>query len=136
MGNSQKSIDFYGGVLGFTETWRGGADPKELSWINMKVPDGDDYVELMLYHSLPDPSKWGGKNHISLVVPDVDKAVAVLEARPAFKAYGKPLTIATGVNGKRQVNLYDPDGTRLELMDPNPVGAGLPPPTTLPPPTH
>src|ERR1017187_2434717 len=45
VGNSQKSIDFYGKLLGFTETWRGGANPKELSWINMKVPDGDDYVE-------------------------------------------------------------------------------------------
>jgi catechol 2,3-dioxygenase-like lactoylglutathione lyase family enzyme len=133
VGDSQKTMDFYK-TLGFTETWRGGADPKELSWINMKVPDGDDYVELMLYHSLPDPSKWGGKNHISLVVPDVDKAVAILEARPAFKDYGKPLTIATGVNGKRQVNMYDPDGTRVEIMEPNTFNGKPVPSSSAPPP--
>ena len=97
------------------ETWRGGANPKELSWINMRVPDGSDYVEFMLYDKMPD--KFGGKNHISLEVPDVAKAVAILEARPAFKIYGKELKVATGVNQKRQVNIYDPDETRVELME-------------------
>src|ERR1700679_3518869 len=100
VGNSEKSMDFYGNVLGFKETWRGGGNPKELSWINMKVPDGDDYVEFMLYSKMPD--KFGTKNHISLVVPDVAKSVAILEARSAFKTYGKDLTVAVGVNQKRQ----------------------------------
>jgi lactoylglutathione lyase len=50
--------------------------------------------------------------------------------------YDKTIVPKIGVDNKWQCNLYDPDGTRLELMDPNPVGAGLPPPTTLPPPTH
>ena len=133
VGNSQRSLEFYGKVLGFQETWRGGADPKELSWINMRVPDGTDYVEFMLYRKLPE-DKWGTKNHISLEVPDVAKAVAVLEARPAFKTYGKPLTIATGINGKRQVNIYDPDGTRVELMEPFTVTGKPTPPSTAPPP--
>ena len=31
---------------------------------------------------------------------------------------GKALEIRTGVNRKRQCNLYDPDGTRIELMEP------------------
>ena len=131
--DSQKTMDFYT-MLGFTETWRGGANPKELSWINMKVPDGNDYVELMLYHSLSAPDKWGGKNHISLVVPDIEKSVALLKARPAFPSYGKELTIATGVNGKRQVNMYDPDGTRVEIMEPNTVSGKPTPSSTAPPP--
>lgn len=118
--DAQKTEDFYK-MLGFTETWRGGANPKELSWINMKVPDGDDYIELMLYHSLPKTASWGTKNHISLVVPDIEKSVKDLEARPAYKAYGKEMKINTGVNQKRQVNLYDPDGTRVELMEANTV---------------
>lgn len=134
VGNSQRSIDFYGKVLGFQETWRGGANPNELSWINMRVPDGNDYVEFMLYRSLPSPDKWGTRNHIALAVPDMAKAVAVLEARPAFKTYGKPLTIATGINGKRQVNLYDPDGTRVELMEPFTVTGKPTPSSTAPPP--
>ncbi|HZQ44027.1 MAG TPA: VOC family protein [Acidobacteriaceae bacterium] len=137
--DAEKTENFYK-MLGFTETWRGGANPKELSWINMKVPDGEDYVELMLYHSLPDESKWGTKNHLSLVVPDIQKAVAELESRPYYKTYetyetyGKPLTINTGVNGKRQVNLYDPDGTRVELMEPNTVTGKPAPSSTAPAP--
>jgi catechol 2,3-dioxygenase-like lactoylglutathione lyase family enzyme len=133
VGNAEKTEDFYK-MLGFNETWRGGANPKELSWINMKVPDGDDYVELMLYRTLPEPDAWGGKNHLSLAVPDIEKAVATLEARPAYKEYGRPLKIATGVNGKRQVNLYDPDGTRVELMEPNTVTGKPTPSSTAPPP--
>jgi catechol 2,3-dioxygenase-like lactoylglutathione lyase family enzyme len=132
VGNSEKAMDFYGKVLGFQETWRGGANPKELSWINMRVPDGDDYVEFMLYRDAPD--KFGSKNHISLVVPDVAKSVAILEARPAFKTYGKELKVATGVNQKRQVNLYDPDGTRVELMEANTVTGKPTPSSTAPPP--
>ncbi|HEX3570694.1 MAG TPA: VOC family protein [Acidobacteriaceae bacterium] len=132
VGNAQKSMDFYGKVLGFQETWRGGGNPKELSWINMKVPDGDDYVEFMLYRD--QPSKFGTKNHLSLVVPDIQKAVDELKSRPAFKTYGKELTIATGVNQKRQVNIYDPDGTRVEMMEPFTVTGKPTPSSTAPPP--
>jgi lactoylglutathione lyase len=133
VGDAEKTEAFYK-MLGFTETWRGGANPKELSWINMKVPDGEDYIELMLYHSLPEPSQWGGKDHLSLAVPDIEKAVAELEARPAYTEYGKQLTIKTGVNGKRQVNLYDPDGTRVELMEPNTLSGKRVPSSTAPAP--
>ncbi len=131
VGNSQKSIAFYGGLLGFVETWRGGANPKELSWINMRVPDGDDYVEFMLYPTLPPPSAWGGKNHLALPVPDIAKAVAALQQR---NAYTKPMDIHVGVNGKRQVNLFDPDGTRVELMEPFTANGKPTPPSTAPPP--
>jgi hypothetical protein len=40
-----------------------------------------------------------------------------------------------GADNKWQCNLYDPDGTRLEVMNPTPVSP-MPPSTTLPPPTH
>jgi catechol 2,3-dioxygenase-like lactoylglutathione lyase family enzyme len=132
VGNSEKSIAFYHDVLGFTETWRGGANPAELSWINMKVPDGDDYVEFMLYRDKP--SKFGTKNHISLVVPDINKAVADLESRPYYKTYGQELKIATGVNQKHQVNMYDPDATRVEIMEPFTVTGKPTPSSTAPPP--
>ncbi|MEO6803290.1 MAG: VOC family protein [Granulicella sp.] len=132
VGNSEKSRQFYGDMLGFTETWRGGANPKQLSWINMKVPDGSDYVEFMLYDKVPD--KFGTKNHISLSVPDVSKSIDILKSRPAFKDYSKELKIATGVNQKRQVNLFDPDGTRVELMEENTITGKLTPSSTAPPP--
>ena len=40
-GTLDKSLAFYEDVLGFKETWRGGREPKELSWINLRVPDGN-----------------------------------------------------------------------------------------------
>lgn len=135
VGNSEKSIAFYHDILGFTETWRGGANPAELSWINMKVPDGDDYVELMLYKKLP--ATFGTKNHLSLLVPDAQKSVDTLKARPAFKTYetyGKPLEVAVGKNGKRQVNIYDPDGTRVEVMESRTVDGKPVPSSTAPAP--
>jgi lactoylglutathione lyase len=137
VGNAEKTVAFYK-MLGFTETWRNGPSSKEISWINMKVPDGDDYVELMLFHPPLNPSSLGGKNHISLAVPDIQKAVDELKSRPALKDYGKPLEIHTGVNGKRQVNLFDPDGTRVELMEPFTV-TGKPVPSStapIPPPAY
>jgi catechol 2,3-dioxygenase-like lactoylglutathione lyase family enzyme len=135
VGNLDKSLVFYEGVLGFHETWRGASTPTELSWVNLQIPDGKDYIELMLYRKLPDT--FGTKNHVSLLVPDVQKAIAALEARPAYKTYltyGKPLQMQIGKNGKRQVNLYDPDGTRVELMETQTVDGKPVPPSTAPPP--
>jgi len=68
------------------------------------------------------------------VVPDAARAVGILEARPAFKEYGKSLKINTGVNQKRQVNLFDPDGTRVEIMEPRTVTGKPTPSSTAPPP--
>jgi lactoylglutathione lyase len=44
------------------------------------------------------------------------------------------LEIRTGTNRKRQLNLYDPDGTRLELMEPHTVDGKPAPPSTAAPP--
>jgi hypothetical protein len=99
----------------------------------MQVPDGKDYVEFMLYRKLP--ATFGTKNHISLEVPDVVKAVAILESLPYYKTYGKIPEVQIGKNGKRQVNLYDPDGTRVELMEPATVNGQPVPSSTAPPPS-
>ena len=34
---------------------------------------------------------------------------------------GRPLVVAIGRDGKWQLNLYDPNSTRVELMEPKPV---------------
>jgi lactoylglutathione lyase len=127
IGSLSRAVAFYHDILGFEETWRGGGNPKELSWVNMRVPDGEDYVEFMLYRTLPDADKRGGKHHISLMVPDMASALRTLEARP----YTHEFDAKTGVNGRRQANFYDPDGTRAELMEPNTV-SGKPAPPPIP----
>jgi len=121
VGSLEPAMKFYGDVLGFRETWRGSSNEKTLSWVNAATPDSADYVEFMLYDEIPAPDKRGTQHHICLFVPDMDKAVATLEARPARKDYKRTLEIKTGVNRKRQCNLFDPDGTRVELMEPQTI---------------
>jgi lactoylglutathione lyase len=130
----EAALKFYGGILGGTETWRGGSNPNQLSWVNVKVPDGPDYVEFMLYSEWPPPDKRGRQHHLCLEVADVEKAKAVLEQRATRINYTRPLQVATGINRKRQLNLWDPDGTRVELMEPRTVDGAPAPSSTAPPP--
>jgi catechol 2,3-dioxygenase-like lactoylglutathione lyase family enzyme len=134
-GDLDKSNDFYGGILGFKEFWRGSGSPRMLSWVNMRPAEADDYLELMLYDKLPEPGSRGTKNHASLTVPDADKALAEVKRRAAQIGYTREIVIQTGVNRKRQINLYDPDGTRIELMEPNTVD-GKPAPNSTAPVPH
>jgi lactoylglutathione lyase len=134
VGSLGDALKFYGDVLGFRETWRGSKDGKILNWVNAAAPEGQDYLEFMLYQELPAAGKRGTEHHICLFVPDMAKAVASLEARPARKDYKGTLEIRTGVNRKRQCNLYDPDGTRVELMEPATIDGKPTPPSNAPPP--
>ena len=93
-------MDFYKNVLGFTETWRGSSSGKVLSWINLKVPDGSDYLEFMLFSKPPAPDKRGTAHHLCLEVADVNASIAALNARPYRKSYTKPIVSKVGINRK------------------------------------
>jgi lactoylglutathione lyase len=127
---------FYEGILGFHEIWRGSKGGKELNWIHEQIPDGKGFLEFMLYDQLPAADKRGRYHHFCLEVPDIEKAKAILESRAARVGYTKSLDIATGVNRKRQLNVYDPDGTRVELMEPGTVDGNPAPASTAPLPHH
>jgi lactoylglutathione lyase len=134
VGDLDRSQQFYDGILGFKEFWRGSRSTTSLSWVNLRVPDGDDYVEFMLYSSLPAPEARGTANHVSLMVSDAQKAAEELKTRAARGVYAREITVQTGVNRRRQVNLYDPDSTRIELMEPATVDGKPAPSSTAPPP--
>lgn len=134
VGSLDVATRFYRDVLGFREFWRGSRDSKTLDWVNMKLPDSDDYVEFMLYADLPEPGKRGSQHHICLVVPDIEKAVATVGARAAHAGYTRAIEPRTGINRKRQLNLFDPDGTRSELMEPGTVDGKPVPSSEAPPP--
>jgi lactoylglutathione lyase len=134
VGDLAAALTFYRGILGGSETWRGGANPKVLSWVNVKVPEGEDYLEFILYQTLPAPSKRGGKHHFCLEVPDIKKTGATLLERAARIGYTQAIEIKTGINRRRQINLFDPDGTRVEVMEPNTVDGVPVPSSTAPPP--
>jgi catechol 2,3-dioxygenase-like lactoylglutathione lyase family enzyme len=129
------SMKFYTDDLGFAETWRGSRNKQILSWVNLKVPDGNDYVEFMLYSQAPPPATGRGtQHHICLEVPDVKKAWDVLQTRTLPKECKAPTEMKTGVNGKRQINLFDPDGTRVEIMEPGTIDGRPVAPSTAPAP--
>jgi len=134
VGDLAAANKFYGDILGFREIWRGSSNGTTLSWTNMQVPDGDDYIEFMLYKDLPDPDKRGSQHHICLLTPNLAQTQARLEALPYRKSYTRPMEPRTGINRKRQLNLFDPDGTRVELMEPVTVDGKPAPSSTAPPP--
>lgn len=133
VGQLDESMRFYGEILGFTEIWRGGAG-KILSWVNLRVPDGTDYIEFMLYNKAPTRETLLTKHHICLEVPDIVKASEILKSRPLPEGCKPPDAMKTGVNGKRQINYFDPDGTRVEIMEPTTFDGKPVPPSTAPPP--
>jgi lactoylglutathione lyase len=135
VGNLDASLKFYRDILGGTEIWRGGQTNKPLSWVNVKLANSPDYIELMLYETLPEPDQRGGAHHICLEVADADKTLAILKQRAERCGYTRPIEIRTGINRKRQINVFDPDGTRVELMELNTVDGIPAPSSTAPPPT-
>jgi len=105
---------FYKDVLGFHLYWQGGMKDNEANWVSMQVPDGTDWLEYMLNVS-PDASAhvMGIMNHIALGVTDIQAA-----KRQFLKNGGKPgQEPKLGRDGKWQLNLYDPDDTRVEFME-------------------
>ena len=131
------ALDFYNGQLGLREFWRGsGRDSKFLSWINMRLPESEDYLELMLYGEDPPGDRRGSAHHLCLEVPDIEAARTALESNPGFGSYKRPIEIRVGVNRRRQLNLFDPDGTRSELMEPRTIDGVPPVSSTNPYPTY
>lgn len=111
---------FYKDILGFYEIWRWGPTEGVTHWINMKVPDGTDYVEYMLVNNATlDRQRLGTLHHLSLLVPSIQTALETLRARAvgdnAAVKIGSP---QIGRNNRWQLNLFDPDGSRTELMEP------------------
>jgi lactoylglutathione lyase len=108
---------FYKDILGFQEIWHGGMKDSETDWVDMRVPDGTDWLEYMLNVHNPDPRELGVMNHFALGVPSV-KAGYEIALKRGYKADEKP---QIGRDGKWQFNMYDPNFTRVELMEPKPV---------------
>jgi hypothetical protein len=94
--------------------------PDKTDWVAMQVPDGTDWLEYML-NVEPQPSlrTTGVMNHISLGVVDMRKAQAAVESR-GWDPHGDQ-HIQMGKDGKWQLNLFDPDYSRIELMEFTPV---------------
>jgi len=109
---------FYKDILGFHVYWHGGMTDDTTNWMALQAPDGSDWIEYMLRIG-PNPDKHtrGVMYHVSLGVPGIAAAAKDLEAR-GYSGFEPP---KIGKDGKWQLNLYDPDDTRVELMEFTPV---------------
>jgi catechol 2,3-dioxygenase-like lactoylglutathione lyase family enzyme len=113
--NLDAAMAFYRDQLGFKETLRGGPAPQDIRWINMLMPGPrGDYVEFMVYAAAPA----AGRQHICLEVPDIQAAFKQMLQR-GLPAQFKPFI---GQNQRWLMNLRDPDGLRVELMEPKTAG--------------
>jgi catechol 2,3-dioxygenase-like lactoylglutathione lyase family enzyme len=107
---------FYRDILGFHVYWYGGSEPGRTDWCAMQVPDGTDWLEYMLNSpAQPTARQLGGMNHISLGVENVQQAAAKLESHGWQPQTDQQPKI--GRDGKWQLNLRDPDLSRVELME-------------------
>lgn len=114
---------FYKDLLGFRPYWHGGMKDDVTQWISIQVPDGHDWVEYMVATG---PEKTGVPasmsrdtagvlNHFALGVQNVEKTMNLLyEGGRLDEKHGPP---QIGRDGKWQLNLFDPDGTRAEIME-------------------
>src|SRR5690348_792225 len=109
---------FYKNILGFRPYWHGGMKDDQTDWVSMQVSDGTDWLEFMV-NVEPDADQRlrGIMNHIAIGVTDIHATQKkLLEA--GVKLPEEP---QIGRDGKWQLNLYDPDFTRIEFMEFTPV---------------
>ncbi|HEY6337701.1 MAG TPA: VOC family protein [Candidatus Sulfotelmatobacter sp.] len=110
---------FYHDILGFRLYWHGKDNDKPGmpdDWVAMQVPDGTDWLEYMLNQpEHMDLEQTGVMNHISLGVADMKKAEAILESH-GWKPNGDEQA-EIGKDGKWQLDVFDPDLSRVELME-------------------
>jgi catechol 2,3-dioxygenase-like lactoylglutathione lyase family enzyme len=105
---------FYVDVLGFKVYWQGGMKDDGVDWYELQVPDGDNWIEYMLNISATaDHKSLGAQNHFSFGVPEIPAAAEQLRKNGAQKIAGPGI----GRDGKRGLNVYDPDDTRIEMTE-------------------
>jgi len=112
---------FYKDILGFHLYWQGGNPDTQINWVMMQVPDGTDWIEYMLLlPATPSRAELGSANHLAPGVTSVAELQAKLEKLGWNPEQNKNPQVL-GVDGKMQLDLHDPDGTRIEFMEFKPV---------------
>ncbi len=125
------ALKFYVNTLGFRETWRrGNPDTGKVALIHLRMPGpSGDYVELsnQTGNTNLTRARAGTAAHILLEVPDIKVAYQQTLDRGMTQDRKPP---KFGLDERWQFNLFDPDGTRVEFMQPrDPAKAGTPVPS-------
>jgi catechol 2,3-dioxygenase-like lactoylglutathione lyase family enzyme len=117
---------FYRELLNFRPYWYGAMQPEKVDWVSVQVPDGHDWLEYMLVGdgtttplARVDQRVLGVLNHFSLGVQNMEQTMTVLISQDRLPPHHDGPQM--GKDGKWQANFYDPDGTRIEFMEFQPV---------------
>ena len=120
---------FYRELLGFHEYWHGGMTPDKTDWTSLQVPEGSDWLEYMLSSDPPGDAKanlrrLGILDHFSLGEDHMQTAVDLLAKNgcAASPQADNCKKTQMGKDGKVQLNIFDPDETRVEYMEFKPSG--------------
>jgi catechol 2,3-dioxygenase-like lactoylglutathione lyase family enzyme len=118
--DAAKEDAFWRDLLGFRPYWHGGKTDSSTDYQSIQVPEGTDWLEYML-NATPTPTlkQAGGMDHFSLGVAHMADAVTALQRNKCVGANCTKTQI--GRDGKVQLNLFDPDLTRVEYMEFTPV---------------
>ena len=110
----QADNHFYRDLLGFRLYWQGGFKDDGLDWYEIQLPNGRNWLEYMLNISAnADHNELGVQNHFSLGVKDIHATANQLRKNGLKKFDGPEI----GRDGKWALDVYDPDGTRIEFME-------------------
>lgn len=112
---------FYRALLGFQPYWYGGMKPGKIDWVSQQVPNGHDWLEYMLEAGNGPISQreYGVLDHFSIGIVNMEKAVTILDSE--HRTDNQNAQMQMGKDGKWQYNLFDPDETRVEMMEFTPV---------------
>jgi len=111
------SMRFYRDILGFREFARGAGTNGQPGWINLEIPDGSDYIELIPFTGVPSPADLRAQTHFSLLSANLQQTVATLQSRANTGLLSSSLSVETSGNLPPRTNVFDPDGARIEIME-------------------
>jgi catechol 2,3-dioxygenase-like lactoylglutathione lyase family enzyme len=122
---------FYRDVLGFRPYWYGGGEKDTTPvWISQQVPDGSDWIEYMVQKPVDgkgippqmSQSVAGILDHFSLGVANIEATYTMLWNGDRLQGQDPNNLPKIGRDAKWQLNLYDPEGTRAEIMEFHAIG--------------
>ena len=109
---------FYKDILGFRFLWRGGPQDDRIDWVSMLVPDGNNWIEYMMWRDLPpSPQQLGVWHHVCVGTLDIQGVYKTVVER-GYTPRREP-NIAR--DGRWLLQLYDKHNTRIEVMVRKPV---------------
>jgi len=111
--NPEAQDKFYKDILGFRFLWKGGPRDDRDDWISLLVPDGDNWIEYMVWRDTPPNTKQLGVwHHVCVGTLDIQGTYKTVVAR----GYTPPREPNLARDGRWLLQLYDKHGTRTEMM--------------------